>query len=335
MPVQYLPPARQTRSQAIGQAFLTPTPRDPLDRTPAALQLRACLDRGPKLEGGKRAKKIKLIFRSSTGWPPLAQFNQPFSHQSEPSLLAIMQHITQIMANIQEASSSEDSRPPSMKAPECFDGTQPYKVRSFLQSFQLIFQNDQAYFSEDRKKFLYSTLFLIGRAAKLIEPPLSNLTNQDRNYLLSLWALFESQLFTLFGDPNKVRKAEEELDSLIMKEGGHVSLYIADFRSLVSRTGDYSGRALVHHFRTEFPSRILDQLAYHPSRNYSLQDSMEIPLELDTRYHQRKKEKSHFQEKKPESQSQFLLILKIIQFQIKRRRRIFIFRRGTSPNLLC
>ncbi|MBW0585253.1 hypothetical protein O181_124968 [Austropuccinia psidii MF-1] len=42
-----------------------------------------------------------------TGGPNLAQYNQPVSHQSEPSLLAIMQQMTQIMANLQEASSSD------------------------------------------------------------------------------------------------------------------------------------------------------------------------------------------------------------------------------------
>ncbi|MBW0511081.1 hypothetical protein O181_050796 [Austropuccinia psidii MF-1] len=81
-----------------------------------------------------------------------------------------MHQMTQIMANIQAASSSEASRPPafknlSMKAPDCFDGTQPFKARSFIQSFQLIFHNDKANFSEDRKKVLSCTSFLIVRAA--------------------------------------------------------------------------------------------------------------------------------------------------------------------------
>ncbi|MBW0572834.1 hypothetical protein O181_112549 [Austropuccinia psidii MF-1] len=79
-----------------------------------------------------------------TGGPTLSQSNQPVSHQSEPSVLAIMQQMTQIMANLQAASPSGSSTPPafktpSMKAPECFDGTQPFKVRSCLQSCQLIF----------------------------------------------------------------------------------------------------------------------------------------------------------------------------------------------------
>ncbi|MBW0502795.1 hypothetical protein O181_042510 [Austropuccinia psidii MF-1] len=188
-----------------------------------------------------------------------------------------------------------------MKAPECLDGTQPFKVRSFIQSFQLIVHNDREKFSQDRKKVLYATSFLIGRAAKWIEPYLSNLTNQDPDYLLNSWSFFESQLFTLFGDPNKSRISEAELDSLRMKEGGNVSLYIADFRSLVSIIGDWGERVLIHHFRKGLPSRILDQLASHPSRIDSLQDFMDVTLELDTRYHERKKQKSHYQEKKPEA----------------------------------
>ncbi|MBW0537467.1 hypothetical protein O181_077182 [Austropuccinia psidii MF-1] len=359
MYIQHSPPPRKTRSQAKAQAALTPTPRVPLDGTPAVPQLRAQFNRGPRKEGGAPSRKEgrgprRLISLSgvvggfpgfsrtslkvqgeddeyeeensveeegsdgtegvptpvgasqSAGGPTLAQSDQPVSHQSEPSLLAIMQQMTQIMANLQTASSSGSSRPPAFKTPsmnaqECFYGTQPFKVRIFLQSCQLIFHNDLANFSQDRKKVFYATSFLIGGAAKRIEPYLSNLTNQDSNYRSNSCPLFESQLFTLFGDPNEVRKAGAELDSLRIKEGGHVLLEIANFRSLVSRIGDWGERALIHHFRKGLPSRILDQLASHPSRIDSLQDLMDFTLELDTRYHERKKEKNHYQEKKPEA----------------------------------
>ncbi|MBW0524979.1 hypothetical protein O181_064694 [Austropuccinia psidii MF-1] len=87
-----------------------------------------------------------------TGGPALAKSNQPVSNQSKPSLLAVMQQMTQIMPNLQAASSPEGSRPtafktPYMKAPECFDGTQTFKVRSFIQSCKLIFHNEPANFS--------------------------------------------------------------------------------------------------------------------------------------------------------------------------------------------
>ncbi|MBW0526629.1 hypothetical protein O181_066344 [Austropuccinia psidii MF-1] len=331
MPLQHSPPARQTRSQARTQAVLTPAPRPPLDGTPAVSQLRTKLDRGPILEGAAPSRKEGRVPRRSnsfsgvgggfpgmsrttfrgpredgeeeeensveeeesdgteaapaplgvsegTGGPTIAQSDQPVSHQTEPSILAIMQQMTQIMANLQEAASCAVSRTPAfktpaMKAPECFDGTQPFKKESPL-----------------------CHLFLIGRAAKWIEPYLSNLNNQDSSYLLSSWPLFESQLFTLFGDPNKVGKAEAELDGLRMKEGGHVALYIADFRSLVSRIGDWGERALIHHFRKGVASRILDQLASHPSNIDSLQYLMDVSLELDTRYHERQKEKNRHKE---------------------------------------
>ncbi|MBW0529753.1 hypothetical protein O181_069468 [Austropuccinia psidii MF-1] len=138
----------------------------------------------------------------------------PTLDQSEPSLLAITQKMTQTMADIQEASVSESSRTPAfktpyMKAPECFDGNQPFKVRNFIQSCQLIFHNDPANFSQDRKKVLYSTSFLIGRAAKWIEPYLSNIPNQNPNDLLSSWNLFGSQIFMLFGDLNEVKKLKQ------------------------------------------------------------------------------------------------------------------------------
>ncbi|MBW0527462.1 hypothetical protein O181_067177 [Austropuccinia psidii MF-1] len=86
-----------------------------------------------------------------------------------------------------------------------------------------------------------------------------------------------------------------------MKEGGNISLYILDFRSLVSRIADWGERALIYHFRRELASRILDQLASHPSNIDSIQGLIYITLELETRYHEGQREKNHHQEKKPEA----------------------------------
>ncbi|MBW0512654.1 hypothetical protein O181_052369 [Austropuccinia psidii MF-1] len=163
MPIQHSLPARQTRSQTRTQAVLTPTPRAPLDGTPAVPQLRAKLNREPLLKGAAPSRKEGRVPRRSssfsgvvgefpglsrttlkgpgedgeeeeensvegedsdgtegvpapvgafqgTGGPTLAHFNHPVSNQCEPSLLAIMQQMTQIMANLQAASSSEASR---------------------------------------------------------------------------------------------------------------------------------------------------------------------------------------------------------------------------------
>ncbi|MBW0467046.1 hypothetical protein O181_006761 [Austropuccinia psidii MF-1] len=98
-----------------------------------------------------------------------------------------------------------------MKEPDPFDGTKAYKLRRFIQSCQLIFHKSPENIFSDRKKVLYQTTFLTGRAGKWIEPYLSNISNEDPSYILNNWHLFETQSFTLFSDPNEVRKAEKEL----------------------------------------------------------------------------------------------------------------------------
>ncbi|MBW0470141.1 hypothetical protein O181_009856 [Austropuccinia psidii MF-1] len=160
-----------------------------------------------------------------------------------------MGQLTQAVAP-RDNSNAPAFKTPSMKAPDSFDCTQAHKLRVFIQSCQLIFHNDPANFFSDRKKVLYSTSFLTGREGKWIEPYLSNIFNEDPSYLLNDWPLFESQLFTLFGDPNEVRKAEKELDNWRMKGSGHLSLYIADFRRLMSRIGDW-GKELIFMFTEE------------------------------------------------------------------------------------
>ncbi|MBW0565222.1 hypothetical protein O181_104937 [Austropuccinia psidii MF-1] len=194
----------------------------------------------------------------------IAPTNQPLVSQFDPSLLKIMEQMATIMGQLcQEAALRANSkapvfRTPSMKAPDSFDGTQAHKLRGFIQSFQLISHNDPANFFSERKNVLYSTSSLTGRAGKWIENYLSNSSNEDPSCLLNDWQLFETQLLTLFGDPNEVRKAEQELDNLRMKESGHVSLYIDDFRSLMSRIGDWGERAYIHVYKRGLTSRLLD-----------------------------------------------------------------------------
>ncbi|MBW0592100.1 hypothetical protein O181_131815 [Austropuccinia psidii MF-1] len=155
MPLQHSPPARQTKSQARTQAVLTPTPRVPLDGTPAVSQPRAKLDRGPILEGeapsikegrvprrsnsfsgvvggfpgmsrtafrgpgedgeeeesdGTEAAPAPVGASEGTRGPTLAHSDKPVSHQTEPSLLAIMQKMTQIMANLLKFPDHQPSR---------------------------------------------------------------------------------------------------------------------------------------------------------------------------------------------------------------------------------
>ncbi|MBW0560991.1 hypothetical protein O181_100706, partial [Austropuccinia psidii MF-1] len=134
------------------------------------------------IESQTEVSPATVVTSEGTGVPALAQYNQPVYHQSYPSLLAIMQQMTQIMANLQEAFSFDDSRPPafniqSMKAPACFYGTQPFKSEVSFSPARYCFRNGKANSCGDMKQFLYAISFLIGRAAKWMEPHISNVTN--------------------------------------------------------------------------------------------------------------------------------------------------------------
>ncbi|MBW0575107.1 hypothetical protein O181_114822 [Austropuccinia psidii MF-1] len=103
----------------------------------------------------------------------------------------MMEQMTQFMGQLTQAVTCRDNskapafKNPSMKAPNSFDGTQAHKWRGFIQSCQSIFHNDPENFFSDRKKVLYLTSFLTGKAGKWIEPYLSNISNEDPSYLLN------------------------------------------------------------------------------------------------------------------------------------------------------
>ncbi|MBW0477850.1 hypothetical protein O181_017565 [Austropuccinia psidii MF-1] len=140
-----------------------------------------------------------------------------------------MEQRTQLMGELTQAltprynSKAPAFKTPSIKEPDSFNYTQAHKLRGLIQACQLISHNNPVNSFSDRKKVHYSTSFLTGRAGKWLEPYLSNISNEDPSYLLNNWQLFENQLFILFGDPNEVRKAEQELKNLRIKESGHVS----------------------------------------------------------------------------------------------------------------
>ncbi|MBW0485116.1 hypothetical protein O181_024831 [Austropuccinia psidii MF-1] len=106
----------------------------------------------------------------------LVHSHKPLVSQAEESFLKMMEQIPKFIGQLTQAvsprynSRDPEFKTPSMKAPNSFDGTQAHKLRGFSQSCQLILHNDAESFFSERKKVLYSTLFLTNRAGKWIEP---------------------------------------------------------------------------------------------------------------------------------------------------------------------
>ncbi|KAI9627257.1 hypothetical protein KEM48_009882 [Puccinia striiformis f. sp. tritici PST-130] len=171
-------------------------------------------------------------------------------------------------------------RTPEMKRPENFDGSSPAKLRNYLQQCKLIL-NDIDSFSSDLKKTLYAAAFLTGKAFEWVQPYLEVIDDPPPNYMMDSWLMFESQLVTLYGDPNELRATEY------------------NFRALQSRLPGWGDRPLMFHFQKGLPTRVLDLLAQNTEVFDTLLELIEATLKIDTRHHERQKEKKRENDSQP------------------------------------
>ncbi|MBW0540347.1 hypothetical protein O181_080062 [Austropuccinia psidii MF-1] len=98
-------------------------------------------------------------YSEGTGGPTLSQSNKPASHQLDPYLLAIMQQTAQIMDNLQEALRPPAFKTPSIKEPECFIVTQPFKGIRFIQPSSVFSIMIRKISSKTRRNFFMSFHF--------------------------------------------------------------------------------------------------------------------------------------------------------------------------------
>ncbi|KAI9627638.1 hypothetical protein KEM48_012100 [Puccinia striiformis f. sp. tritici PST-130] len=188
---------------------------------------------------------------------------------SNATLGEVLRQLAMVATQLVSASSLAPPRPrpafrtPEMKKPDSFDGSSPAKLRNYLQQCKLIFRNDINSFSSDLKKTLYAAAFLTGKAFEWVQPYLEVIDDPPPNYMMNSWLMFKSQLVTLYGDPNELCATEYKLDSHTMKDGDHASNYIS----------------------------ILDLLAQNTEVFDTLWELIEATLKIDTRHHERQKEK--------------------------------------------
>ncbi|MBW0495469.1 hypothetical protein O181_035184 [Austropuccinia psidii MF-1] len=213
----------------------------------------------------------------------LAHSNQPLVSQAEPNFLKMMENMTQFLGQLtQEVAPRENSKAPafktpSMKAPDSFDGTQAHEFRGFIQYCQFIFHNDPA-------NFCNQLLFSLVGLENVFNPtsPISLMKILPISSVIGRYLKPNYSLCLVI--PMKSGKLNKSW-ILRMKEGGHVSLYIAELRSLMSRIRDWGERDSIHVYKRGLASRPLDQLASYPGNFDTLEEPMDITLELDTRYH--------------------------------------------------
>ncbi|KAI9605716.1 hypothetical protein H4Q26_004081 [Puccinia striiformis f. sp. tritici PST-130] len=157
-------------------------------------------------------------------------------------------------------------RTPEKKRPENFDGSSPAKLLKPLE---------------------------------WVQPYLEVVDDPPPDYMMDSWLMFESQLVTLYGDPNELCTTEYKLDSLTMKDGNHASNYISSFRALQSRLPGWGNRPLMFQFRKGLPTRVLDLLAQNPEVFDTLWELIEATLKINTCHIKRQKEKKQENSSQP------------------------------------
>ncbi|MBW0530262.1 hypothetical protein O181_069977 [Austropuccinia psidii MF-1] len=125
----------------------------------------------PSRRGGVKSRRSRSFSRLLGGYPSIPQGPRSRSGESEDEEGQYDGANDSINGTTNSSSCPKGQfKTPSMKEPDSYDGAKAYKLRGFIQSFQLIFHKEPANFFSGGKKLLYSTSSLTDRAGKWIEP---------------------------------------------------------------------------------------------------------------------------------------------------------------------
>ncbi len=163
-----------------------------------------------------------------------------------------------------------------------FNGSDPQKLKAFIVSLQLNFNDRPTAFVADASKVNYAISFLSSTALDWFEPDIlhPNLWN------LLAWqysyATFLDELRTNFGPFDAIRDAEDALEHLQMHNRDQIMKYMVQFNQYTSQVG-YGDNSLHHAFYHGLCTHIKDDMAHHGKPN-NLQDMRFLAQELDACY---------------------------------------------------
>ncbi|SJL06592.1 uncharacterized protein ARMOST_09934 [Armillaria ostoyae] len=175
-----------------------------------------------------------------------------------------------------------------IKEPDTFDGSDPQKLKAFIVSLQLNFNDRPMAFTTDASKVNYAISFLSGTALDWFEPDIlcPNLWNPPA--WQHSYAAFLDELRTNFSPFDAVGDAEDALEHLRMHGRDRIMKYMVQFNQYASQVG-YGDNSLCHAFYRGLCTCIKDDMAHHGKPN-NLRDMRFLAQELDTRYWTRRTE---------------------------------------------
>jgi len=145
------------------------------------------------------------------------------------------------------------------KSPTPFTGADHTKLRDFLFECGLVFKNKHRTFTTDETKITYAIQYLDGVAKRHFRRFIETQSNDPK---VNDWAVFAQELQTIFGDPDRTKRASRKLLNLKMKDNGRVHDYTVQFKEAADEVG-WSNDILQDLYYNGLPDRIQDLWAQH------------------------------------------------------------------------
>ncbi|KAF5363054.1 hypothetical protein D9758_012643 [Tetrapyrgos nigripes] len=137
--------------------------------------------------------------------------------------VAALESFNFILEKLAPGSSSNEKT--EVKKPDTFDGTDPRKLCPFLIQLQINLQNHPNAYTTDAAKISFALSYLSGSALEFFEPDILN----PNPFNPALWTLdfdiFVKELKDNFGVFDEVGEAEDQLETLHMKDSDKAAKY--------------------------------------------------------------------------------------------------------------
>ena len=153
-----------------------------------------------------------------------------------------------------------------VKEPDVFDGLDLQKLKAFIVSFQLNFNNRPNAFCMEASKVNYAISFLSSMALDWFEPDILHPNHTNPPAWAYSYATFLLELRTNFGPFYAIRDAEDELKNLHMHDGDWIMKYIVRFNQHAAVIG-YGDNSLCYAFYHGLCTQIKDDMAHHGKPN--------------------------------------------------------------------
>ena len=187
-----------------------------------------------------------------------------------------------IKALAQSVSKLKEDRS-KVREPDCFDGSDPKKLQTFLVQCRLNFEDRPSAFRTNRSKVTYALSYLKGTALDWFEPELAD-EDQDPGWLDD-YLEFTQILRDNFGPYDPEGDAETSLENLVMRDNQRITRYIVDFNRYAAQIG-WGNSALRHRFYSGLPARLKDEVS-KAGKPKTLSELRSLAQMLDHRYWER------------------------------------------------